>query len=76
MTNIIPYIVIQSAVDNEDVIAMTHIMSHFDNYLNQLSRKTLYDTSGNAYIYMDPDIKQRLKMKLMLSILKFELSVV
>jgi len=76
MTKIIPHVVIKSAVVDEDVIAMTYIMSHFDSYLNQLSRKTLYDMSGNAYLYTDPEIKQRLKTKLMLSILKFKLSVV
>jgi len=70
---IIPYEIITPAVDG-DVIAMTYILKHFENYLVHLSRRRLFDGKGNTYMYIDQEIKKRLEMKLTISVLKFKLT--
>lgn len=68
----VPYEVIEAAVSQE-VEAMNYIIRHFEAYLNQLSQKTLFDERKNAYTYIDPEIKRRLELKLMMAILGFEI---
>lgn len=72
--SIIPYEVITPAVGG-DPVAMTYILDHFDGYLNRLASKTLFDGTGNTYTYVDQDVKRRLGVKLMVSVLKFEINV-
>jgi len=72
--SIIPYAVITPAIDG-DPVAMTYILNQFDGYINRLASKTLFDGAGNTYTYVDQDLKRRLEVKLMVSILKFEINV-
>ena len=72
--SIIPYAVIIPAVSG-DSVAMTYILDHFEGYINRLASKTLFDGAGNTYTYVDQDVKRRLEVKLMISILKFEIDV-
>ena len=72
--NIIPLEVIKIATSG-DQVAMTYILEHFDNYLNRLARKTFFDGMGRRCTYVDQDIKQRLEIKLMLSVLKFDIGI-
>jgi len=73
--NIIPYDIIASATSG-DVIAMNYIVKHFEGYLVQLSQRRLFDDKGNAQMCVDQEIKGRLEMKLMQSILKFDANIV
>ena len=71
---IIPFAIIESAVDG-DTIAMEYVLGNFENYLSKMATKTRKDKFGNSYIEVDYQLKRRLEMKLVMSILKFKLNV-
>lgn len=73
--HVIPYEIIKLAV-NGDTEAMNYILKYFDAYMTSLSRKTVFDARGNDYTYVDQDIKRRLEIKLVISVLKFKIKVV
>ena len=73
-SSIIPYAVIKSAALG-DAVAMVYVLDHFGSYINRLARKTFFDDSGVMYAYVDQEMKRRLEIKLMVSILNFEIEV-
>ena len=62
------------AASNGEVNAMKQVLNHYEGYIKFLSKRVFYDVYGNAYIYVDEDIRQRLQMKLVEAILTFEIA--
>lgn len=71
--NVLPFPIIVLAVHG-DVMAMNHVLKHFEHYTNKLSQKTLFDEFGNPHIYVEPEIKRALETKLIMAILNFSLA--
>ena len=61
------------AASNGDVNAMKQVLKHYDGYMKTLSKRVISDMHGNAYIYVDEDIHQRLQMKLLEAVLTFKM---
>ncbi len=59
----VPYSVIVAAKEG-DPDAINTILSHYDSYIDHHSRRTLYDEYGNAHSAIDPEIKQRIRTKI------------
>lgn len=70
---VLPFAVILLAV-NGDINAINQILKHFEHYVIRLSKKTLFDEHGNAYIHVEEETKRMLETKLITAILRFELS--
>ena len=62
------------AASNGEVNAMKQVLNHYEGYIKFLSKRVFYDVYGNAHIYVDEDIRQRLQMKLVEAILTFEIA--
>ncbi len=67
---LLPYPIILAATKG-DPDAMRTVMQHFSGYIASLSIRKLYDEHGNAYYGVDEDIRERLQVKLMKSVLAF-----
>lgn len=59
----VPYSVIVAATQG-DPDAIDTILSHYDSYIDYHSRRTLYDEYGNPHSAIDPEIKQRIRTKI------------
>ncbi|NMS90519.1 helix-turn-helix domain-containing protein [Clostridioides difficile] len=70
---VLPFTVILLAIHG-DVDAINVILKHFERYIIRLSQKTLFDEHGNAYIYVEEEVKRMLETKLITAILRFDLS--
>lgn len=69
----LPFSIILLAIQG-DVIAVNHVLKHFETYIIKLSQKTLYDEFGTPHIHVEPEIKRTLETKLIMAILKFSLN--
>ncbi|HGW2854303.1 TPA: helix-turn-helix domain-containing protein [Enterococcus faecalis] len=69
---VLPYSIILLATHG-DVIAINHILKHFEHYMMKLSQKTLFDELGNPYVHVEPETKRVLETKLVVVILNFSL---
>jgi hypothetical protein len=63
----VPANVILAAI-NGDEDALTAVVGHYQKYIRALSTRPLKDDYGNAYLYVDEDIRLRLEAKLIHSI--------
>lgn len=66
--NLIPYAVIVAA-KRGDPDAMRQILNHYDRYISACSQRTLFDEFDNQYAFVDEDIKNRIRAKLMYQII-------
>ena len=64
----IPVPVIMAAIKGESE-AIAYVLRHYRNYIRKLSTRTLRDEYGNEYLYVDSDMENRLKSKLIFSII-------
>lgn len=71
--NLIDYSVIEKAVTG-DIDAIEIIIQHYSRYTAALCRRFGYDETGNLITYVDADLVNRLEMKLIVSILRFNLA--
>ncbi|WP_033827874.1 helix-turn-helix domain-containing protein [Bacillus andreraoultii] len=69
---LLPYPIILAANKGE-AEAMKIVIQHYGNYTASLSMRKLRDEQGNTYWGMDEDIRDRLRSKLMQSILSFQI---
>ena len=60
---ILPFPVI-SAAANGDIIAMYTILKHYESYIASLCTRTLKDKEGNIYSYVDEEMRNSLKERL------------
>ncbi|WP_368901371.1 helix-turn-helix domain-containing protein [Oceanobacillus oncorhynchi] len=69
---LLPYSVILAA--NEGEAEAMHIMlQHYESYIGSLSMQKFYDEQGNTYWGIDEDTHDRLRSKLMQSVLAFKI---
>ena len=69
---LLPYPVIAAAVKS-DPNAMRLVVQHYDSYISSLSMRRVHDRHGNSYYGADEDMRDRLRSKLMQSVLKFKI---
>ena len=69
-TRLLPFPVI-SAAANGDTEAICAILKHYEGYIARLCTRTLKDDAGNAYSYVDEEMKNRLQVRLITRTLAF-----
>ena len=69
----LPYHVIASA-SKGDTEAMSVILKHYDGYIAKLCTKTMLDQYGNKSTYIDEEMRNRLKIRLITRTLSFRVS--
>lgn len=69
--SLLPYTVIIAATKG-DPEAMQIVVQHYEGYIASLSMRKLRDERGNIYYGIDEDIRDRLRSKLMRSVLSFK----
>lgn len=57
-----------------DPDALSAVLKHFRGYINARATREFYDENGSAYSGIDPELRQRLEIKLVTRIIqKFEI---
>ena len=69
---LLPYPIILAANKGEPE-AMQIVVQHYGSYMASLSMRRLRDERGNTYWGIDEDVRDRLRSKLMQSILAFKI---
>ena len=69
--NALPYSVYVAAM-NGDIEAINAVVNHYESYITILSARKLYDERGNIHLCVDNALRQRLRTKLIIAILKFK----
>jgi len=67
---LLPFGIIAAAAKG-DVEAMGRILSHYDSYIAKLSTRTIKDKDGNIHTYIDSELSNRLKSRLIMRTLAF-----
>lgn len=68
--NLLPFNII-AAASKGDTDAICVILKHYDGYITKLSTRTLHDENGNVHSYIDEEIRNRLKIRLIARTLIF-----
>ena len=71
--NLLPFSVISAAVSG-NAQAMCVILRHYQGYIAKLCTRTLIDESGNTYSYIDEEMRNRLKVRLIARTLAFNVA--
>ena len=71
--NLLPFPVI-SAAANGNTNAMCAILKHYEGYIAKLCTRTLIDEVGNTYSYVDEEMRNRLKVRLIARTLAFKVA--
>ncbi|WP_077318106.1 helix-turn-helix domain-containing protein [Virgibacillus proomii] len=69
---LLPYPIIIAANKGEPE-AMKVVVLHYGSYMTSLSMRKLRDEQGSTYWSIDEDIRERLRAKLMQSVLAFKI---
>lgn len=69
---LLPYPIILAANQGETE-AMHTVIQHYDSYIASLSMRKLRDEQGNIYWGLDEDMRDRLRSKLIQSVLVFKI---
>ena len=70
--NLLPFETIKEATKG-DVDAVEKVLKHYDGYINNLSRRKMYDEYGNVHYCVDKTLRDRLEAKLLKTILEFKI---
>jgi UTP-glucose-1-phosphate uridylyltransferase len=70
---LLPLDIITKATKN-DAEALMHVVNHYDRYINRLCLREVEGTRGNTYPIIDEEMKQRLQIRLVTAIQKFDAS--
>lgn len=71
--NLLPFNVIAAAA-NGDTDAICVILKHYEGYIMKLCTRTLRDENGNTYSYIDEEMCNRLKIRLIARTLAFNVA--
>ena len=71
--NLLPFNVIAAAA-NGDTDAICAILKHYEGYITKLCTRTLRDENGNTYSYIDEEMCNRLKIRLIARTLAFNVA--
>ena len=69
---LLPFSVIHAASQGDEA-AICCILKHYEGYIRRLATRCLYDAAGNLYYFMDEAVRGQLEIKLIESILKFDI---
>lgn len=72
-SRLIAYPVIKAAVSG-DTDAVNKVICHYSGYIATLSKRTGRDENGDYCTYVDEELRRRLEIKLIISILGFNLN--
>ena len=70
--NLLPFETIKEATKG-DVDAVEEVLKHYDGYIDNLSRRKMYDEYGNVHYCVDKTLRDRLEAKLLKTILEFKI---
>ena len=70
--NLLPFETIKEATKG-DVDAVEEVLKHCDGYIDNLSRRKMYDEYGNVHYCVDKTLRDRLEAKLLKTILEFKI---
>lgn len=59
-----------AAASTGDSDALVEVLRHFDGLISTLATRTFYDANGISYRGVDYDLKERMKLKLVASIVQ------
>jgi len=71
--NLLPFHVI-SAATKGDIEAISIILGHYDGYIAKLCTRQMIDDAGNTHIYIDEEMRTRLKIRLIMRTLAFRVN--
>jgi len=69
--NLLPFHVI-SAAARGDIEAIGTVLGHYDGYISSLCTRKSVDDAGNTHYYIDEEMKNRLKIRLIMRTLAFQ----
>lgn len=69
---LLPFSVIHAA-SRGDEAAIRCILKRYEGYIRRLSTRCLYGTTGNLYHFIDEAVRGQLEIKLIESVLKFDI---
>lgn len=72
-SKLLPYHIITEATAG-NVEAINIVLKHFEGYIAVLATKQLYDEHGVPHYCVDETLRRRLKTKLIMKILEFEIA--
>ena len=70
--NLLPFETIKEATKG-DVDAVEEVLKHYDGYIDNLSRRKMYDEYGQIHYCVDETLRSRLEEKLIKTTLGFQL---
>ena len=70
--NLLPFETIKEATKG-DVDAVEEVLKHYDGYIDNLSRRKMYDEYGQIHYCVDETLKRRLQTKLLITTLNFKI---
>lgn len=69
---LLPFSVIRAASQGDEA-AICRILKRYEGYIRRLSTRCFYDATGNLYYFIDEAVRGQLEIKLIESILKFDI---
>ena len=69
---LLPFSVIRAASQGDES-SIRCILKRYEGYIRRLSTRCFYDTAGNLYYFIDEAVRGQLEIKLIESILKFDI---
>lgn len=69
---ILPFEVIAAATQG-DTDALCKVLEHYDGYIAKLSMRIVRDEYGNSFLYVDEEMRNRLKVRLIARTLAFNI---
>lgn len=69
---ILPFEVIAAATQG-DTDALCKVLEHYDGYIAKLSMRIVRDEHGNSFLYVDEEMRNRLKVRLIARTLAFNI---
>ena len=69
---ILPFEVIAAATQG-DTDALCKVLEHYDGYIANLSMRIVRDEHGNSFLYVDEEMRNRLKVRLIARTLAFNI---
>ena len=69
---LLPFSVIHAASQGDEA-AICCILKHYEGYIRRLATRCFYDAAGNLYYFVDEAVRGQLEIKLIESILKFDI---
>lgn len=69
---LLPFPVVFAAAQG-DVEAMNTVLNHYSGCINKLAARSARDESGRVYSYIDEELRSRLKIRLIMRTLAFNI---